>query len=135
MNNNCVQKEIVYRATATSDATEKQYIGCTDSFKPRYRNHMKSFNNIVYRNDTELSTYVWSQRAHGVNPQLRWSVIAKARSYRSGDKQCSLCIIEKALIISYSSANGENLINTRIDLGRTCPHRVRAKLEFAPGVK
>ena len=135
LDNNCVQKDIVYKATATSDATEKQYIGCTDNFKPRYRNHMKSVNNIAYRNDTELSTYVWSQRTNGANPQLRWSVIARARSYKSGDKQCSLCVTEKALIISCGSENDVNLINTRIDLGRTCPHRVRAKLECAPGVK
>ena len=62
LNNNCVQKDIVYRANTTSDTTEKEYIGCTDNFKPRYRNHVKSFNNFCYRNDTELSTYVWSQK-------------------------------------------------------------------------
>ena len=62
LNNNCVQKDIVYKATTSSGANEKEYIGCTDNFKPRYRNHVKSFNNFCYRNDTELSTYVWSQK-------------------------------------------------------------------------
>ena len=135
LNNNCVQKDIVYRATTTSEETEKEYIGCTANFKPRYRNHVKSFNNFCYRNDTELSTYVWSQKTHGGTPQLGWSVIARAKSYKSGDRQCSLCLTEKALIIARSSRSNEKLINTRVDLGRTCLHRVRSKLEFSTGVK
>ena len=135
LNNNCVQKDIVYKATTSSGTTEKEYIGCTDNFKPRFRNHIKSFNNFCYRNDTELSTYVWSQKTLGGTPQIGWSVLARANSYRSGDRQCSLCLTEKALIIARSSRSNEKLINTRVDLGRTCLHRVRTKLEFSPGVK
>jgi hypothetical protein len=41
---------------------EDLYIGITaGDFKTRYRNHTKSFRHEEYKNNTELSKYVWKQ--------------------------------------------------------------------------
>ncbi len=34
-------------------------------FKKRYRNHIMSFQNKKYSNDTELSKYIWTQKKIG----------------------------------------------------------------------
>ena len=49
--------------TYDTDDTYKYYLGLAEtSFKDRYKNHISSFNNEEYKNKTELSKYVWSQR-------------------------------------------------------------------------
>ena len=52
----CLVKNIVYKAEITSqNGTVKTYIGMTsNSFKERYRNHLKSFNHRQYSSETEL---------------------------------------------------------------------------------
>ena len=35
------------------------YIGASENFKLRYRNHEKSFRNKIYANETVLSKYIW----------------------------------------------------------------------------
>jgi hypothetical protein len=34
-------------------------------FKERYRNHKKSFTNATYKNETELSKYIWKLKQSG----------------------------------------------------------------------
>jgi hypothetical protein len=58
----CLTKDLVYQAEVkTKDNNDiKTYIGMTaTTFKERYRNHKKSFNDIKYENETELSKHVW----------------------------------------------------------------------------
>ncbi len=46
--------------TTKDDNDRKTYIGMTaTTFKDRYRNHKKSFDDIKYENETELSKHVW----------------------------------------------------------------------------
>ena len=45
-------------ATSTTPPVGTTYIGAAEDFKARYRNHIKSFNNIRYQNDTELSKLI-----------------------------------------------------------------------------
>ena len=62
LNNMCLTKDLVYQAEVkTKDNNDiKTYIGMTaTTFKERYRNHKKSFNDIKYENETELSKHVW----------------------------------------------------------------------------
>ena len=48
-------KSVVYQADVTTNGERKSYIGITaNEFKQRYRNHLKSFRNAKYSNDTEL---------------------------------------------------------------------------------
>ena len=51
----CLTKDLVYQAEVkTKDNNDiKTYIGMTaTTFKERYRNHKKSFNDIKYENET-----------------------------------------------------------------------------------
>ena len=58
----CLLDCIVYKAeVVTSNSEPKEYIGMTgNTFKKRLYNHNKSFNNVTYRNNTELSKYMWN---------------------------------------------------------------------------
>ena len=63
LNQVCIAKDSFYQAEVTTkDNNEgKTYIGMTaTTLKDRYRNHKKSFDDIKYKNDTELSKYVWN---------------------------------------------------------------------------
>ena len=62
LNNMCFTKDLVYQAEVITkeDNDIKTYIGMTaTTFKGRYRNHKKSFEDIKHENDTELSKHVW----------------------------------------------------------------------------
>jgi hypothetical protein len=58
----CLKNSLVYQAEVTTrdNGEIKHYVGMTaNSFKERYRNHQKSFTNATYKNETELSKYIW----------------------------------------------------------------------------
>ena len=60
LQNKCMSKDIVYKATILTGNTQdtKHYIGMTsNTFKERYRNHIKSFTHKKYSNETELSKH------------------------------------------------------------------------------
>ena len=67
----CLVKNIVYKAEiASQNGTVKTYIGMTsNSFKERYRNHLKSFNHHQYSSETELSKHdcvEFKERSHRI---------------------------------------------------------------------
>ena len=51
----CLQTNVVYQATVTSETTNESYVGLATNFKDRYRNHLTSFRHANRRNETELS--------------------------------------------------------------------------------
>ena len=51
----CLQANLVYQASVTTEATNESYVGLATNFKDRYRNHMTSFRHTNRRNETELS--------------------------------------------------------------------------------
>ena len=56
LNGNGQKKCLVYRADVLTSNDHRIYYGqCEGEFKARYNNHMKSFRNKAYINDTELS--------------------------------------------------------------------------------
>ena len=55
LHNNCVQRYIVYRTTASTNTTEKEYIGCTDNLKPRYMSHL----NPIRLGGSKVSDSAW----------------------------------------------------------------------------
>ena len=62
LQNKCMSKDMVFKATISTCNTNdtKHNIGMTsNTFKERFRNHIKSFNHKKYSNETELSKYVW----------------------------------------------------------------------------
>ena len=71
----CQQENVIYRAnvveTENEDVVIGEYIGCTDNFKIRFGNHKKSLNHERYRNETDLSKFVWSKRDEGVTTKMQ----------------------------------------------------------------
>ena len=112
LNNMCLTKDLVYQAEVkTKDNNDiKTYIGMTaTTFKERYRNHKKSFNDIKYENETELSKHVWKLKLNREQFNIKWSILSPASSINAGGNSCNLCLEEKLQILrSYNSRS--NLI-------------------------
>ena len=78
LQNKCMSKDIVYNATISTGNTQdtKHYIGMTsNTFKERYRNHIKSFTHKKYSNETELSKHVWQLKQNKTDFTIKWSII------------------------------------------------------------
>ena len=56
----CLQTNVIYQATVTTETATETYVGLATNFKERYRNHKTSFRHSKRRNETELSKYVWN---------------------------------------------------------------------------
>jgi hypothetical protein len=107
----------------TNNSEPKEYIGMTgNTFKKRLYNHNKSFNNVIYRNNTELSKYVWNLKEKQQDFTINWSILKRAASYSSGGKRCNLCLQEKLCILK---ADKSNLLNRRRELFSKCVHQKR----------
>ena len=81
LQNKCMNKDIVYKATistSNTNDTNKHYIGMTsNTFKERYRNHIKSFTHKKYSNETELSKQIWHLKQNKTDFTIKWSIIKK----------------------------------------------------------
>ena len=98
----CMASSIVYKATVSTSNTSitKHYIGMTAStFKERYRNHVKSFQNKKYSNETELSKHIWDLKEKNKDFDTTWSILKQSLSYMRGTKRCDLCLDEKLFIM------------------------------------
>ena len=51
------------------------------TFKERYANHKKSFKFHRYKNDTELSKYIWELKSNDRDYTLKWSILKRAGAY------------------------------------------------------
>ena len=88
----CNSIETVYKATVTSDSdghcenpiqsnatSENTYFGiCAGIWKPRYRNHCKSFNHRRYEKDSKLSEFVWKLRDKNIPHSVKWEIVIRA---------------------------------------------------------
>ena len=96
MQGNCLAEGIVYIAKISSDIPhykEKEYKGiCNTTFKIRFGNHKKEFNNVRYRNSTKLSQEMWKLKEQDVLPKIKWSIFGKFRPYNTVSKRCYLCL-------------------------------------------
>ena len=102
LQNKCMRKDIVYKATINTGKIQdtKHYIGMTsNTFKERYRNHIKSFTHKEYSNETELSKYVWHLKQNKTDFTIKWSIVKKSISYMAESKRCNLCLDEKITIL------------------------------------
>jgi hypothetical protein len=93
-----------------------------NTFKQRLYNHNKSFNNVTYRNNTQISKYVWNLKEKQQDFTINWSILKRAASYSSGGKRCNLCLQEKLCILK---ADKSNLLNRRRELFSKCVHQKR----------
>ena len=70
---NCFIKNIVYMVTVETETNTSSYVGITgNSFKTRYYNHIESLKNKRYKNETELSKYIWKHKERQVEHTITW---------------------------------------------------------------
>ena len=123
LQNKCMSKDIVYKATISTCNTNdtKHYTGMTsNTFKERYRNHIKSFNHKKYSNETELSKYVCHLKENNTDYTIKWSITKNSISYMGGSKRCNLCLEEKLSILKEKS---KYLLNKRSEIVSACHHK------------
>ena len=126
----CQQKNVIYKAAVESGNTVKCYIGlCEGDFKLRFNNHKKSITHSRYRNDTELSKYIWSLKDSGRDYNLSWTIMAKCYT-NAGSDICNLCLTEKLFILEADKAS---LLNRRDELISKCRHQNKYSLKHVIG--
>jgi len=128
LKNNCLTTSVVYKAEVkTSEADEvKQYIGMTSgTFKKRYANHKKSFNNVRHSNETELSKYVWHLKNNGKSFDINWSILKRAPAVAAGGKRCGLCTEEKLCLLKAHHSKKASTLNKRSEIFSKCRHADR----------
>ena len=130
LNGECNSGPIVYRASVKDQQGKTHtYIGSTNNFKDRYRNHTKSFRHIQYSTETTLSNFVWRNDL-GPEPQILWEVAKRAQPYKKGNRYCDLCLTEK-LMIDREIKRTKFCLNKRSDLTNRCVHRALFRLTRA----
>ena len=126
-NQNTNSNDVTANATLPAETT---YIGAAEDFKARYRNHIKSFNNIRYEKDTELSKLIWNLKLNNQNYTIKWKILKYTSGYNKANKLCSLCTHEKLEIIKFKSK--ANLLNKRSELVSKCRHSNKFLLANQP---
>ena len=118
---NCLETAIVYKATIRHGSEEKNYFGLAGgTFKDRYRNHVKSLKHEKYKNETQLSKYIWELKHKNTDYTLTWDVERKSNLGPRKSGLCNLCLEEKYVIIRNKEA-----LNKRSELISKCRHRTR----------
>ena len=88
--------------------------------------HKKTFSNIKYQIDTELSNIkYWNIKNIGIFYQqtklrISWEVLGTHESYNQSSKWCLLCLIEKLAITLHKD---DNMLNKRSDVISKCRHK------------
>ena len=121
LNGHCLQKNVVYQVDVHCNNTTKTYYGLTEqNFKSRWNNHNFSLRNAEHTQKTALSSYVWKCKNNGLNPNIVWSIKAKAYPISSGGRVCDLCLTEKLTILM---ANPDTMLNKRDEIMEKCKHK------------
>lgn len=115
---NCLQKAVVYKASVETNNNKVTYIGLAGgTFKQRFNNHMKSFKNEIYKNETELSKYIWNLKNNKQQFSVSWEIIKTSNTNIRESGQCNLCITEKLQILLT-----KDNINKRTEFLSKCRH-------------
>ena len=93
---------------------------CETAFKRRYANHKKTFNNIKYQTDTELSNEYWNIISASKNSSKSWEILGTHKSYNQSSKRWLLCLNEKLAIALHKD---DNILNKRSAIISKCRHR------------
>ena len=129
LNGQCLSSNVFYEATLSADIQnygEKVYKGVTaTTWKERYRNHLKSFNNEKYEKDTELSKEVWRIKRKSKEYRIKWRLIKQLPAYNPITKRCILCLKEKLAILKH---DGPDQLNKRSEIIGACRHKQKHML-------
>ena len=120
MKGKCVQKDVIYHAEVKGGGEVRKYVGSTVNFKRRHYGHTSSFRHEKKKHSTALSTHVW-EKDLGPDPDIEWSVLAHAPSYRLGQRNCDLCLTEKTEIAK--NFNNPQYLNKRGEIAQKYRHK------------
>ena len=120
----CLTNNVLYKASITSNEENcktKIYCGVSETaFKLRYANHKKTFNNIKYQTDAELSSEYWNIISANKTSNVPWEILGTHKSYNQSSKRCLLCLNEKLAIALHRD---DNMLNKRSEVISKCRHR------------
>ena len=120
----CLTNTVLYQASITTNEENlktKIYYGISETvFKLRYANHKKTFNNIKYQTDTELSNEYWNIISANKTSNISWEILGTHKSYNQSSKRCLLCLNEKLAIALHKD---DNILNKRSEIISKCRHR------------
>ena len=88
--------------------------------KEKCLNHKKTFNNVKYQTDTELSNEYWNIISANKTSNISWEILGTHKSYNQSSKQCLLCLNEKLAIALHKD---DNMLNKRSEIISKCRHR------------
>ena len=118
MKGKCLSSQVVYKATVNSEDASVSYVGLAGgTFKERFNNHKKSFKNIAYQRETELSKYIWGLKNDNKDYVIEWEILKKSNTHKRQSGQCNLCLDEKLELLQLKSS-----INKRSELISKCRH-------------
>ena len=121
-NGECLSENVIYKAEVTEISTQNTqcYVGLTgDTFKTRYRNHVKSFKNSKYQNETCLSNFIWKLKNEKTDYDVKWKIIDRGSTYTPVTDRCNLCLKEKYYLLRFTN---DYTINNRNEFGNSCRH-------------
>ena len=97
MEGKCLATEIVYQADVkANDNSIMRYIGLTEpTFKKRFGNHLKSFNNRENRTETKLSVHIWELKEGGLTYKIKWKLLKQSQAYDPATQICRLCLMRR----------------------------------------
>ena len=121
----CNTVSVIYKAHVVTKDETKTYIGLTgNEFKKRWYRHKESMTKAKYKEDTELSKYIWNLKEANKNYHLKWDIIKPVSKTKNGSKTCRLCLTEALEIMK----NRDNPLNKRNEIMGTCRHRNKFSL-------
>ena len=112
----------------SKDTEQRFYIGASENFKSRFRNHEKSFRNKAYENETALSKYIWHLKESNKNYSVKWKILKRTSGFNSITNNCSLCLSEKYAICKFKMKT--KLLNKRSELVNKCRHENKHILKY-----
>ena len=78
-------------ATVETETNTSSYVDMTgNSLETRYYNHIKSFKNERYKNETELSTYIWKLKEKEVEHTITWKKLRQSNTCKRRSGLCNL---------------------------------------------
>ena len=117
----CLSNNILYQANITpigENSETKFFYGIRETtFKLRYANDEKTFNNRNRRLDTELSHEFWKIKDKKRSANITWEILGRQQAYNTSSKRCSPCLNEKLKIALHTN---DNMLNKRTEILNKC---------------
>ena len=118
----CKDGGVVYQAEVTAVGKPvMKYVGVTaPPWKLRYGNHKSSFKHTTKRKSTRLAGHIWSLKDQGIEPEVKWRILARCQPYKASTRECRLCLREKFYLMHKPE---EATINSRDEFFSGCLHK------------